>query len=64
MNSGKLVNVFKDREEVFVLEERIETYDCELFDKEIGLYRDYESKPHICKNTKCEVCVVKRGRTD
>jgi len=50
---------FKDKKEVWIPEShpntvRLETYECKLFDKKTGLCKDYENRPEICRNTKCE----------
>lgn len=49
---------FKDRDELLIPENNIETvklesYDCNLLDRDTGLCSDYENRPSLCKNTEC-----------
>ena len=32
---------------------RLETYDCDWFDRGAGLCKHYEKRPDICRKTKC-----------
>lgn len=50
---------FRDRDEIVAPESsiektRLETYDCENYDEATGLCKDYENRPQICRDTKCE----------
>jgi Fe-S-cluster containining protein len=50
--------IWKKRNEILIPENeidtvRLEAYDCDNFDNEIGKCKDYENRPEVCKNTSC-----------
>ncbi len=55
---GQDIDIWKERDGLWAPKDHVDTvklrtYDCDNFDNETGLCKDYKNRPNICRNTEC-----------